>query len=43
MHIGIGERAIDENAVSGIGYISKLRDPVAAQEVVKRMLPADLR
>ena len=40
MHAGIGERAIDENAVAGIGHVGELGDVVATEQIVELMLPA---
>ncbi len=40
---GIGERAVDQDAVAGIGHIGELRDVVPAQEIVELVLPSSRR
>src|SRR5256885_12630271 len=40
LRAGIGERAVDQDAVAGIRHIGELRDVVAAQQVVELVLPA---
>ena len=40
MHAGIGKRAVDENAVAGIGHVGELGDVVAAEQIVELVLPA---
>ena len=40
MDLGVGERAVDENAVPGVGHVGDLGNAMAAQQVVEIMLPA---
>ena len=41
--IGIGERAVDQDAVARVRHVGELRDLVLAQEVVDLVLPARFR
>ncbi len=39
VHVRVGERAVDQDAVAGVGHIGELRDLVLAQQVVDLVLP----
>jgi hypothetical protein len=40
LRTGVGERAVDQDAVAGIRDIGELRDVMAAQQIVELVLPA---
>jgi hypothetical protein len=40
MDLRIGERAVDQNPVPGIGHISELSDIVSPQQIIEIVLPS---
>ena len=39
MHLRIGERSVNQDAVAGIGHLGELSDIVAAQQIIEIVLP----